>query len=306
MYHSNNEKINIRDYSQEDYREFWEKPSNKIIDYIERKILRQNLPNSGGWFIDLGSGFGRLLPLYQCDNCNIVLVDYTINHLEMALKRCNDDKTYFIAANAYYLPFREKVFSSGLSVRLFQHINVPTVFLSELSRIFQQGAGVVFTYVNKRSLFWFVGRGFGCFKKNHEELSDLLYGTHPAYIVELLDNAGFNAKCIKGTGFVHQLAHSYSFIDRVLIKSNTLFQLTKLSEQIADNTLGKLKFAFLQYVLLEKRDNNEMSVDTGNDCKKLEDILACPKCHSQHLKKETLRYICKACGNHYPILQKKS
>ena len=292
--------MRIRDYSHEDYREFWDTASNKVLDKIEKIIIQKYLPYSKGWFIDLGCGFGRLLPVYLNDDRRIVLVDYAINNLEIASKIHSNKKIFYILANAYNLPFRDGVFGSGISIRLFQHINSPVSFLKEFGRIFHKNSVVLFTYVNKRSIFRILKFGLPSLQHNHIELSDMLFGTHPYYFSKIAHETGFNVQHLCGTGFIHQLTHSLNLIDYLIQKNKLIYQIANLAEKIADTTFGKLNLAFLQFILLLKKTGTEGLPEKNQKSNTLNDILACPKCNSIELYESRVIYQCMKCRSIYP------
>ena len=65
--------VNIQDYSKVDYREFWKGFSKSYLDKKEKYIIQKLIPPVSGWFIDLGCGYGRLLPAYLKSNRQIVM-----------------------------------------------------------------------------------------------------------------------------------------------------------------------------------------------------------------------------------------
>jgi len=150
----------IKDYTGRDYRTVWHGPRAAFDDRFEGKLIAELLPSEPGWFVDVGAGYGRLYPLYARPDRRVVLVDYAVNLLEVAAETYSgQDGLYFVAANAYHLPFRAGSFDAGLSNRTFHHMAHPQAFLDELGRVLRSGAHAVLEYSNKRNLLRVVRYG---------------------------------------------------------------------------------------------------------------------------------------------------
>ena len=144
------EKSKIIDYSNRDFREYWTSQAKEILHRAETRIFHDMLPDTEGWFIDIGCGFGRFIPEYDNNKRKIILVDWAINHLEMVAERYKDKEMYYVAADGAHLPFKSGVINSGICIRLFHFINNPVRFISEISRILKSRSYFLITYMNKR------------------------------------------------------------------------------------------------------------------------------------------------------------
>jgi SAM-dependent methyltransferase len=285
------EKPVIVDYSDKDYTQFWTGTGKLFVYRFEQSILREVLSSVPGWFVDVGAGYGRLVPLYDRSDRQIVLVDYAVNLLEMATKRYSGQNVHFIAANAYHMPFRQGSFDSGISVRTFHHMNAPQSFLNELARIMHDGSTIVLSYSNKRNLLRLVKLGThlqlgSWFRRNHEPYSSIQFGTHPMYFTGLCHNGGFSILTQRGTGF----------LERVVNKIPSLSMPLTLIEAATDQILGRLLLAPSQFAVLRK-SNKSSSIQTELP-KTLTDILACPVCHGSRLKIGA-EITCSQCGAHF-------
>ena len=290
-----NSKV-IIDYNAADFRDYWQGYCKSLLHEIESDIIRKLLPSTQDWFIDIGCGHGRLSPTYLNKDRRIVMVDYAINHLEMAAREYSADNVFFIAADAYRLPFRDKTFEGGLSVRLFHHISAPEDYWEEFSRIFRPRSYVVFNYMNKRSLLRVLKYGRNSFKRNHEQISGMIYATHPRYISQLAQRAGFDILSRKGTGFLHQVVHDSERIETWLESRPKLLKPISLIERIADTIFGSMGYTLMQYLLLYREAQEEPECAAAN-C--IEDILLCPSCRNTDLRKEQAGFRCIQCDGFY-------
>ena len=290
----------IIDYQEDDFRGYWDSGCKSLLHQCECEIIKRLLPPSDAWFIDIGCGYGRLTPTYLDSKKRIVAVDYSTKHLEMACNAYPQDNMFFVAADAYHLPFRDRVFTSGLCVRLFHHIASPEAFLGEFSRVFMNEASVVFNYMNKRNLMRVLRYGLGSCEHDHKEISRVLFATHPKFFARLTGNSGFKTICQEGTGLTHQIAHRCRVMERLVDAAPRLIPLLAVAERIGRLTLGRLRLALMQYVLLHKvSDDNKLSSGAPQP-QSLIDILLCPGCRSIELCEDENGIECTQCGTSYP------
>ena len=294
----------IRDYNDTDYSQFWEGLGKFLLHNREKRIVEALNPRNPGWFIDLGGGYGRLIPAYYTSGQNFVIVDYALNLLEEAVKRYPQENIYFIAADVYQLPFRDCVFNGGLAVRLFHHINAPRAFLRETNRILQEEASFVMSYSNKRNWFRVLKNGRKAFDLDHVEYWKMLYGTHPAYFQQLCQESQFRVDSTRGTGFADQSMRGVPALERILLKHSFLTKPLGILEDIAEMTLGNLGLLPIHFSLLHKQRGESGSEVNDHHAPNLDDILACPSCKSANLAKESNAYRCGDCGDSYPILNR--
>jgi ubiquinone/menaquinone biosynthesis C-methylase UbiE len=123
----------IHDYNGRDYRTVWKHGRARFEDFFESSLAKKLLPKYPGWFVDIGGGYGRSYPLYKRNDRKVVIVDYAMNLLEIASETYKDDKNiFFVAADAYHLPFKNDIFNGGISIRVMHHMNLPEKFLAEI------------------------------------------------------------------------------------------------------------------------------------------------------------------------------
>lgn len=256
----------INDYNGRDYRTVWQHPRAKQEDKFEGAIVRSLLPKYGGWFLDLGGGYGRLYPMYKRPGRKVVIADYALNLLELAEKEHGKEgDIFFVAANAYYLPFKSATFDSGVSVRVFHHMGLPQKFLEECGRVMRSGSEFVMEYANKRNLFRLLIKSTTATQVDHEEYEPLHYGTHPVFFKDIAGKAGFTVRKTFGTGFFPRfITESTAF----LTPAFTIF------EHIFDTLFGQSDLCPLLFSDIQKNPaQNEMKPG-----EKIEDILCCPAC----------------------------
>jgi ubiquinone/menaquinone biosynthesis C-methylase UbiE len=278
----------IKDYTERDYRTVWQKPRAKFENRFEGQIIAQMMPAKLGWFIDLGGGYGRLYPQYAREGRKVVLVDYATNLLHMAEKEYGSKKDiFFIAANAYHLPFKDEVFDAGTTIRTFHHMNLPEKFFQELARVFRPKSEVLFEYSNKRNILRIFKRGRRSLRKDHEEYSEWQFGTHPAYVKNTANEVGFGVEKTMGTAFFPRyLTEKTLFLEPILGVVETIFDLT----------LGRIGLAPMNFARLCKRSAAEITETPGS---KLSDILKCPACRGD-VQEINEGFRCISCARLFP------
>ncbi|MDD5457507.1 MAG: class I SAM-dependent methyltransferase [Candidatus Margulisbacteria bacterium] len=191
--------MKITNYNDTDYEQgFW---SERLYeDLIEKYNIQKLLNKEYGSFIDIGGGFGRLVPVYiDRVKTESVLLDYSDKLLDSAKAKYNDIKKLKPVQGSFYeLPFKDNNFDGGLSVRVLHHVeNVPQ-YLKELNRVLKKDAIFILEYANKRNLLeiirFFLGRSkIKPFSVEPDNRSDkgLTINFHPLYIKKMLDEHGF-------------------------------------------------------------------------------------------------------------------
>lgn len=277
----------IKDYTERDYRTVWQKPRAQFEDRFEGRIMDRMMPGDPGWFIDLGGGYGRLYERSVRPGRKVVLVDYADNLLAMAEERYGDrPDLFYVAADAYHLPFRDSSFSAGVTVRVFHHMNQPESFLRELARVMREGAAVLFEYSNKRNLMRILKRGRRSLRRDHEEYADWQFGTHPAYLRQAAADAGLWVEGTRGTAFFPRyLTERTMFLEKPLAWLETLF----------DATLGRIGLAPMNFALMRRRG---ATGERGNPADELLQILCCPSCRGSLASAES-GLACESCRRSY-------
>ncbi len=185
----------IIDYGESTYRQdFWAK-GRKYEDLSERIALRRLLPPEGGRLLEIGAGFGRLVPLYRGYR-EIVLLDYSESLLQDALNTWGAQKFRYVAANWYSLPFADGAFDTVVTVRVLHHAeNLPSL-LKQVARVLSPGGVYVLEFANKRNLkavlrYVLRRQDWNPFAREPVEFHPLHWDFHPQWMESVLHDLGF-------------------------------------------------------------------------------------------------------------------
>jgi SAM-dependent methyltransferase len=277
----------IKDYSGRDYRTVWHGPRAAFEDRFEGKLIEEMLPGAGGWFVDVGAGYGRLYPLYAAEGRKLVLVDYAVSLLEEAARTIGaGNGVEFVAANAYRLPFRPGSFDGGISIRTFHHMASPQRFLDEFGRVLRGGSHALLEYSNKRNVPRILRHGRRSLRKDHEDYGDLLFGVHPAYFEELAASAGLTVEETRGTGFLSRI---------VTERTRSAVPLFAAAESGLDAVLGR-GLAPVEFVRLRAGARPAADPEPAAG---LVDLLRCPACGGA-VRDAADGMRCESCRRQYP------
>lgn len=190
----------ICDYEGSTYRtDFWEGKGRDYEDRVERRALRRLLPAHGRRLLELGAGFGRLTPEYAMFD-QVVLLDYSLSHLQDAQERLGkSDRYVYVAADAYHLPFTPGVFDGATMIRVLHHMaNVPAV-LMQVRRVLAPNSAFILEFANKRNLKAVLRHAlrrqdWNPFEEAPLEFVELNFDFHPEYVRRELNQAGFDVR----------------------------------------------------------------------------------------------------------------
>ncbi|MGD8967232.1 MAG: class I SAM-dependent methyltransferase [Anaerolineae bacterium] len=197
-------KHQICDYEGSAYRtEFWGQ-GREYEDAAERVALRHLLPPTGLRLIDIGGGYGRLVPLYGSYD-EVVIFDYALSQLcqaqELWGNRGPDGRPryYYVAGDFYELPFAPGLFDTVAMVRTLHHaVDAPSV-LHGLSQILVPQGTLVLEFANKRNLKailrYLIGQqSWSPFDRKPVEFVPLNFDFHPAWIQQQLAQVGLQLR----------------------------------------------------------------------------------------------------------------
>ena len=281
------------------YAKYW---SDQVVgkayeDLAERLAISRMIPRSGYWFLDLGAGYGRLADLYINRFDNVIICDYSIENLKKAQQKIGASQTlntniYYIAANAYHLPFRNDCFDAAMMIRVLAHIELPLEVLNEAYRILAPGGNFILEFSNKRHLLEILRGLLGLssvspFTLEPAPRGELTFNFHPEYIKRKLAEVGFAA----------QIYLSVSNLRNDLVKrlfnSRALMMLeSPLQYLFAPARLGPSVFVGSQKPL------SRLPIGIPNS---LEDLLCCPACSVHPLVFHQNEISCPNCNESYII-----
>jgi ubiquinone/menaquinone biosynthesis C-methylase UbiE len=294
-------KIANYDTLDYDYSNYWK---NRDYEHKSEEIALSKLltDSKGKWFLDIGGSYGRLTQLYNDKYTKPIIVDYSLKTLQRNYKHLKDNypNVKLIAANAYYLPFNKDSFDGALMVRVLHHLDTPSLYFKEVSRILKPNSVYIQEFANKAHLKAILKSllklNFSVFNKepyqqptkNYFEGARKgahvpFYNYHPVWIKEQLNKNSLSFERKLGCSFFRSNALKRIFGANLLLTFERIFQKTFSWSNISPSI-------FIKSV----RKNGGKSVDY-NDIKSL---LVCPKCKSKltFLTKEAL---CKACNEKY-------
>jgi ubiquinone/menaquinone biosynthesis C-methylase UbiE len=291
----------IADYDKANYNyvNYWKdkKVNREYEENAEELAIKKLLPfKQQDWLCDIGAGFGRLFPIYKESFKNVIISDYSLNNLKTAkknIKLTSGTNLYFVALNAYNLPFKERSINYLLSIRLMHHIeNVPSA-INEMNRVLTTKGKLILEYANKKHFLAVLRHLFKKGKVNPfnlepEKQGELFYNFHPSYMESVVQEGGFNIlKILSVSNLRHKIFKKILGLKLMLLKENFL-----------QTFFARIKFGPSIFMLLQKNENDY----TENKINNIEDVLACPNCKSTNLHFSEKIIECKSCKKKYPII----
>jgi SAM-dependent methyltransferase len=193
----NDNAIPICDYEGSDYQtRFWRNQGREYEDLCERIAIRRLLPPKGKRLLEIGTGFGRLVDLYQGYD-QIVLLDYSKSLLRQAQKRLGRGTQYtYVAANLYHLPLADQMVDAVCMVRVIHHVvNVPEA-LRQIRRVLLPGGMFILEFACKlhlKSILRYALRrqSWSPYEPEPVEFVPLNFDFHPRWMGAQLKGHGF-------------------------------------------------------------------------------------------------------------------
>lgn len=233
----------ICDYEGSAYRaEFWGQ-GREYEDAVERVALQYLLPPTGHRFIEIGGGYGRLVPLYGGYD-EVVIFDYALSQLRQARELWGDagpggqPRYVYIAGDFYKLPFAPGLFDTVAMVRTLHHAaDAPTV-LRGVAQILAPGGAFVLEFANKRNLkailrYLVRRQEWSPFDREPVEFVKLNFDFHPAWMRERLAEVGLRVRKMRTVSHLRldllkRLVPTGLLVrlDRLLQPTGSLWQLT--------------------------------------------------------------------------------
>lgn len=194
----------ICDYEGSAYRaEFWGQ-GRDYEDAVERVALNHLLPPTGQRLIDIGGGYGRLVPLYRGYQ-EVVIFDYALSQLRQAQELWGSTgpggspRHIYVAGDYYQPPFARSAFDTVVMVRALHHATDAPAVLRGISDILGAGGTFVLEFANKRNLKallrYLVGRQeWSPLARDPVEFVPLNFDFHPAWIRDALSSHGLRIR----------------------------------------------------------------------------------------------------------------
>lgn len=281
------EKHWCSDYEETDYRSFfWEGKGREYEDLAERIAIRRLLPPPGGRLIEIGAGFGRLVPLYT-GHKQVVLFDYSRSGLEDARRQYGDDGFLYVAGYVEHMPFAPGVFDTALMVRVLHHLDDAPGALVAIRQILRQGGAFVLEYSNKRNLKaiarWLLGRqSWNPFAFEPARAHALYYHFHPHYV----------KKHLLGAGFRPQRTLAVSYFRIALLKRLVPVARLAMLDALLQPLGALIRLTPSVFVRCEAVSSGASAPDGA--------FWRCPRCGSFELVEAEGEVACRDCSAHYP------
>jgi ubiquinone/menaquinone biosynthesis C-methylase UbiE len=245
-------------YDDFDYPAYWthrnyEHQSEEIalkafLDIIGKK---ENL-------IDIGCGFGRIVPIYKNSAKKITLSDPSQSLLDIAKKNLGTKNITYVHSEVKDLPkkLKNKKYETLLFIRVMHHIISPDEAIQILSSLSAKRGYLIIEFANKinaKAIFKNITKGNFTFlmdifpidlrsKRNKQTGSISFHNYHPDSILELLKK--HNLKTIQ--------IRSVSNIRSQFIKKHIPISILLWVEKALQRALGKIYFGPSIFILAKK------------------------------------------------------
>ena len=135
---------------------FWGKDQNREYEHnADQQLLGSAIHGHSDLIVDLGGGFGRLVPILKKKSSHVLIVDASMDLLrEAQVTYGSDPSVHYIRANAYHLPFARESLERVVCLRMMHHIGDPDSFFKELNRVVAKNAYLEFP--NKRHFLQYI------------------------------------------------------------------------------------------------------------------------------------------------------
>ncbi len=278
---------NYSDYNGFNYRKiFWGKHQRDYEDAADKSAIRKII-SPASWFLDLGGGFGRLIPVYQEKMKNIILMDGSIELLREAREEYkNLSQIHLVCAEATNLPFGNKTIDATLVFRVLHCIdekNLLQVF-KELERVVN--STVYLEFANKRNLFrilrYFTGnREINIFSEKPEQVNNSFFNFSFDYLKKFIK---------KNTSFRVTRIIRLSFFRHPWFKKYIPLRILQVLESILQNCWSWNTTPSILLKLTKSRTMMGKITKTKN----FMELVVCPYCH-HHLEISLDKLKCSHC-----------
>jgi ubiquinone/menaquinone biosynthesis C-methylase UbiE len=268
--------MDITHYKNSEYaysERFWGKTENREYEHeADQLAIKNACKDNVSWIVDLGGGFGRLVPTLKTRSEHVIIVDASMDLLEEAQATYGADETVqYIRANVYKLPFRDVSISTSVCMRVMHHITEPDIFFRELNRVM---AGTIYLeFPNKRHFVQWIRF---LFKNDH---SIDVFSSRPEMRNTLFLNFTLQfvrSRLLKNTVFAIDRVAGLSFIRQEKIKKVVPLRILLGIENFLQHVPFIATFAPSVLLTLSKK-----APRTENSSADITTILACPVCHDR-------------------------
>ena len=283
-HYSNYNGFNYRDI-------FWGNHQRDYEDAADKNAIKKIISPTS-WLLDLGGGFGRLIPSYQKKIKQVILLDGAIELLqEAALEYQEFSNINLVCAKASQLPFRDGSIDAALLFRMLHCINeqdLPQVF-QELERVVR--STVYLEFANKRNLFRILrylggNREINIFTTQPERINNSFLNFTFPYIKDLI---------YKNTSFkIEQIIRLSFFRNRLFKKFIPLAILLALESALQNFWPWNTTPSILLKLTKKIKPNGQIK-----NFNTFQELIICPDCH-YNLNINPATLTCLHCQKSFP------
>ncbi len=265
-------------------------------DEAERAALQHLLPSTGTRLIDIGGGYGRLVPLYSGYK-EVVVFDYALSQLRQAQELWGTGGTnghphyVYVAGDFYRLPFAPSAFDTVVMVRTLHHaVDAPSV-LHGISQILAPHGSFVLEFANKRNLKAIIRylvrrQDWSPFDREPVEFVSLNFDFHPDWIEDVLSEEELRI-CTRRAVSTFRLG-----LLKRLLPTSFLVMLDRLCQPMGG------VFPLSPSVFL--RAEAEFETEFESEHPPADPLFRCTACGSIHLSETATEISCVACDTSFP------
>lgn len=202
------------------YKEYWQ--GRDYEDWAERLVLTKLLGKitNKKTVVDVGAGFGRLVPEYAHVFKKCILVEPSSRMRIQAKKLLSKYKNIIVKpGRAESLPFKSGEVAVIICVRTFHHLPNPATAIAEFRRVLAPKGFLILEFANKihfKNSFRAILRGdWGFFRHSPYDINERtekapFFNHHPSFVHNLLAENGFNVvRSYSVSNFRHSLAKKF-------------------------------------------------------------------------------------------------
>ena len=282
----------VCDYEGSAYRtEFWG-ADRDYEDGAERTAIRHLLPPSGRRLIDIGGGYGRLVPLYRGYD-HVIIFDYALSQLREAQRLWTNDREHgskltCVAGDFYRLPFAAATFDTAVIVRALHHATDAPAVIRGTAQLLAAEGTLLLEFANKRNLKailrYLIGRqSWSPFEPEPVEFVPLNFDFHPTWIEDTLRQEGLAIRQRRAVS-TFRLA-----VLKKLVPTRILVALDRLCQPLG-NVVALSPSVFLR---TERKEGPPFSPPAH--------LFQCIECGSTDLATGPESVLCRACRRDYPV-----